>query len=388
MNDNNKNKPKIRFPGFTDAWEQRKLGEVADFFDEKRVPIDSGLRTAGEYPYYGASGVIDYVHDYIFDGEYVLLAEDGANITMRNSPIAYLTGGKFWLNNHAHIMRMKDGDNKFLLQLLEKQNYIKYNTGTAQPKLNGEVVKKMVLPFPTSEEQFKIGSFFTYLDHLITLHQRKLEHLQERKKALLHKMFPKNGESYPEIRFPGFTDAWEQRKVGEFLTESRISGSNGRDAKKLTVKLWSKGVVPKSEVYKGSEATNYFIRKAGQFMYGKLDFLNQAFGIVPPELDGYESTLDSPAFDISEGLNSTFLLEYVSRKSFYQYQGNIANGSRKAKRIHADTFFEMPLVLPTKEEQDKISSFLKNLDNLITLHQRKLEHLKGRKKALLQQMFI
>lgn len=181
--------PELRFPGFTDAWEQRKLGDVADFFDEKRVPIDSGLRTSGEYPYYGATGVIDYVHDYIFDGEYVLLAEDGANITMRNSPIAYLTNGKFWLNNHAHIMRMKDGDNKFLLQLLEKQNYIKYNTGTAQAKLNGEVVKKMILPFPSSKEQKKIGSFFANLGHLITLHQRKLNHLQERKRALLQQMF-------------------------------------------------------------------------------------------------------------------------------------------------------------------------------------------------------
>jgi type I restriction enzyme S subunit len=83
--------PEIRFKGFTDAWIQRELREVASFFNEKRVPIDAGLRTSGEYPYYGATGIIDYVHDYIFDGEYVLLAEDGANIINRSSPIAYLT---------------------------------------------------------------------------------------------------------------------------------------------------------------------------------------------------------------------------------------------------------------------------------------------------------
>ncbi|MEK4050920.1 MULTISPECIES: restriction endonuclease subunit S [Bacillus] len=183
------NVPEIRYEGFTVAWEQRKLGDLADFFDEKRIPIDSEKRKMGEYPYYGATGIIDYVDGYIFDGEYVLLAEDGANIIMRNSPIAYLTEGKFWLNNHAHIMRMKDGSNKFLLQLLEKQNYEKYNSGTAQPKLNGQVVKKMILSFPSKNEQTKIGSFFGELDKTITLHQRELNLLKNLKKSLLQQMF-------------------------------------------------------------------------------------------------------------------------------------------------------------------------------------------------------
>ncbi|EMF0383444.1 restriction endonuclease subunit S [Enterococcus hirae] len=191
----------------------------------------------------------------------------------------------------------------------------------------------------------------------------------------------------PEIRFDGYEGDWEERKVGDFLTESKIAGSNGAEANKLTVKLWSKGVVPKSEVYQGSEATQYYIRKAGQFMYGKLDFLNQAFGIVPEELNGYESTLDSPAFDFSENLNSYFFLEYVSRKSFYQYQGMIANGSRKAKRIHSDTFFDMPLILPLKREQDKIAEFIINLDRTIALHQRELDLLEQTKQTYLKKMF-
>lgn len=197
----------------------------------------------------------------------------------------------------------------------------------------------------------------------------------------------KNKEKVPKIRFPGFTEPWEQRKVGEFLTESKIKGSDGSKAKKLTVKLWRKGIVPKEEIYQGSSATQYYVRKSGQFMYGKLDFLNQAFGIVPPELDGYESTLDSPAFDFKDGINSGFFLEYISLKRFYKYQGNTANGSRKAKRIHADTFFEMPISVPRHDEQKKIGSFFQNIDNLITLHQRKLNHLKDKKKGLLQKMF-
>ncbi|MDN6220982.1 MAG: restriction endonuclease subunit S, partial [Lactococcus lactis] len=222
----------------------------------------------------------------------------------------------------------------------------------------------------------------------ITLHQRKLDLLKEQKKGYLQKMFPKNGEKVPELRFAGFADDWEQRKVGNFLSESKIKGSDGSVSKKLTVKLWRKGIVPKEEIYKGSSATQYYIRLAGQFMYGKLDFLNQAFGILPNELDGYESTLDSPAFDFKDGINPNFFLEYVCQENFYKYQGNIANGSRKAKRIHADTFFDMPITIPSFEEQEKIGSFFKQLDDTIALHQRKLDLLKEQKKGFLQKMFV
>ena len=181
--------PRVRFEGFTEPWQWHELRNVANFFNEKRVPIDSRLRTSGEYPYYGATGIIDYVHDYIFDGEYVLLAEDGANIITRSYPIAYLTKGKFWLNNHAHIMAMKSGDNGFLLQVLEKQCYKNLNTGTAQPKLNGEVVKKMTLLFPGKEEQTAIGNFFRNLDNQITTQTQKVKELKQLKVAYLQKMF-------------------------------------------------------------------------------------------------------------------------------------------------------------------------------------------------------
>ncbi|MDM5335737.1 restriction endonuclease subunit S [Fictibacillus enclensis] len=191
----------------------------------------------------------------------------------------------------------------------------------------------------------------------------------------------------PEIRFPGFSSNWKQQKIGDYLNESRIPGTNGLKAKKLTVKLWGKGVVPKDEVYKGSEATKYYIRKAGQFIYGKLDFLHQAFGIIPDELNGYESTLDSPAFDIADNLNSSFFYEYVSRKKFYKYQGTLANGSRKAKRIHSETFLEMPLVIPDVEEQNNIGNFFKNIDDTIALHQQEINILKQIKQGFLQNIF-
>lgn len=157
--------------------------------------------------------------------------------------------------------------------------------------------------------------------------------------------------------------------MGEFLTLSKIPGHTGANAKKLTVKLWGKGIVEKSEVYSGSEATQYYIRSAGQFMYGKLDFLHAAFGIVPKTLDGYESTLDSPAFDL-QGIEGTFLLNRVTQEDFYLKNGLIANGGRKAKRIHEDAFLSMTISIPIIEEQRKIVAILDSFDTLITLHQR------------------
>ena len=190
----------------------------------------------------------------------------------------------------------------------------------------------------------------------------------------------------PAIRFAEFAGAWEQRKIGDYLTLSKIPGHTGVDAKKLTVKLWGKGVVEKTDIYGGSQNTQYYVRRAGQFMYGKLDFLHAAFGIVPKSLDRFESTLDSPAFDLHE-IDGAFLQNRVTQQNFYLKFGNIANGSRKAKRIHEVTFLDMPIVVPSYAEQKKIGAFLNKLDSLLTLHQRKYEKLLNIKKSMLEKMF-
>lgn len=193
-------------------------------------------------------------------------------------------------------------------------------------------------------------------------------------------------KNVPKLRFKGFSDEWENRKVGEFLTESRIPGNSGSIAKKLTVKLWAKGVVPKKEIYEGSDNTKYYIRRAGQLMYGKLDFLNCAFGIVPEELDGYESTLDAPAFDI-KNINSYFLLNKIIQKDFYKKNGETANGSRKAKRIHTDVFLDMEIKVPSLDEQKKIANFLTKIDKLIEKQDQKVNKLEQYKKGMMQKIF-
>ena len=258
--------------------------------------------------------------------------------------------------------------------------------GKSVVHIHNEDIANVFFDRPCIAEQRRIGGFFDRLDSLITLHQRKYDKLCVLKKSMLDKMFPKGGSVYPEIRFAGFTDPWEQRKVGDFLSESRVKGNTGLNSRKLTVKLWGKGVIEKND-FGGSEHTQYFIRHKGQFIYSKLDFLNSAFGVIPEKLDGYESTADLPAFDLVE-MNPHFMFFTAVQEGFYLKHGSAADGSRKAKRIHVNTFLEMPIMVPTVAEQDFIVEYLQSLDCLITLHQRKLELLRNIKKSMLDKMFV
>lgn len=270
--------------------------------------------------------------------------------------------------------------NEYLLPLISKGAKNTINVGD-EAALLGAVC------FPECDEQQAITNIFSNLENLIVQSQAKLEKLQHIKLSMLERMFPKGDEVVPKVRFKEFSDSWEKHKVGNFLTESRIIGNTGLTAKKLTVKLWGKGVVEKSDAYGGSAHTQYYVRRAGQFMYGKLDFLHAAFGIVPDSLDGYESTLDSPAFDLS-GIDGQFLMNTVIQESFYLKNGMIANGSRKAKRIHADTFLEMNILTPSIEEQKKIGDYFVQLDEQISFAQIEIGKLQNLKKALLEKMFV
>lgn len=198
----------------------------------------------------------------------------------------------------------------------------------------------------------------------------------------------KDCDCTPRLRFPEFAgEKWEIYLISNFLSESQIEGSRGNTAKKLTVKLWGKGVCEKKENYTGSVATRYFKRKAGQFIYSKLDFLNQSFGIIPQYLDGFESTIDLPCFDFKNGINPVFFLNYVMRPDFYKKNGEIADGGRKAKRIQQESFLKFSIAVPSLPEQQKIADCLSSLDDLITAHEQKCDALKQHKKGLMQRLF-
>jgi len=213
---NQKNIPELRFSEFTEEWESKKLGEVAEFLDGKRKPIKESDRAKikGKYPYYGASGIIDYINDFIFDEDIILLGEDGENIISRNLPLAFRVTGKCWINNHAHVIKPSHNtDISFLTYCLERISYLQYNTGTAQPKLNQEVCKGITIEFPSLPEQTKIATFLTAIDEKLQALKKKKALLEQYKKGVMQAIFSQqlrfkddNGGDYP---------AWERKKLGE-----------------------------------------------------------------------------------------------------------------------------------------------------------------------------
>ena len=170
---NKSNVPAIRFKGFTDAWEQCKLNLLADRYDNLRIPVTESNRISGKTPYYGANGILDYVDGFTHDGEFVLIAEDGAN-DLNDYPVHYVNG-KVWVNNHAHVIQGREGisDNRFLQYSFKTFNIEPYLVGGSRAKLNANIMMELVINIPRIEEQVQIGRFFKDLDHLITLHQRK-----------------------------------------------------------------------------------------------------------------------------------------------------------------------------------------------------------------------
>ena len=171
-------------------WVKKKLEDVVDFLDNQRKPITASNRKKGMYPYYGASGIVDYINAYLFTEELVLLSEDGANIIDRNYPVSFIASGKYWVNNHAHVLRCKSGNiNKFISEQLEMFDYSSFNTGTAQPKLNKETCRKLVLRIPVTSEQQKIADFLTAIDDQISIERERLSTMETIKKSLLQGLF-------------------------------------------------------------------------------------------------------------------------------------------------------------------------------------------------------
>ena len=400
--------PAIRFKGFTDAWEQRKLIEEADFFDEKRIPIDSEKRVQGRYPYYGATGVIDYVDNYIFDGEYILLAEDGANIITRNSPVAYITEGKFWLNNHAHIMKMKLGSNLFLLQLLERQNYEKFNSGTAQPKLNGQIVKNMIFNFPSYKEQNKIGNFFKLIDEAIALHQRKLTLLKQLKQTYLKQIFPQNKENMPALRFAGFSEPWKQSKFDEVFSHVQNNSLSRADlnyksgyamnihygdilirfgeyldvskyqlpmiANKQLVEKYKSSILKDGDIVIADAAEDETVGKCSEL--GGIEDANI--------LAGLHTIPSRPNWTFASG----YLGYYMNSSAFHDQLLPLIQGT-KISSISKSALKKTDIKYPHgKDEQTKIGNLFKQLDDSIALHQSKLEKLMDLKQVLLVKMFV
>lgn len=246
-------------------------------------------------------------------------------------------------------------------------------------------IDNQIVLVPSLPEQKKIAQISSAWDKAITTSEQLLANSRQQKKALMQqlltgkkRLLDNNG-----VRFGG---EWKPTAISKFIKESRVAGNSGDLAKKITVKLYGNGVVAKDEKRAGSESTKYYRRSAGQFIYSKLDFLNGAFGIIPDCLDGYESTLDLPAFDFLDGVCVSWFVYFVSREEFYTANLGLANGGRKARRVNPGDLLKVRIPTPEPEEQQKIAAVLTAADQEITILQQKFDALKQEKKALMQQL--
>ncbi len=190
--------PKLRFPEFRDAreWEEKTLSTLAENLDNRRIPVTENDRLKGEIPYYGASGIVDYIHDFIFDEDLLCISEDGANLVARSTPIAFSITGKTWVNNHAHVLKFERRcTQKIVEDYLNSISLEDYLTGMAQPKLNRAMLDTINVPIPRDEyEQQKIADCLSSIDELIALEAQKLDALKAHKKGLMQQLFPVSGE--------------------------------------------------------------------------------------------------------------------------------------------------------------------------------------------------
>jgi type I restriction enzyme S subunit len=389
--------PKIRFKGFTGEWETAPLDECVEFLDNLRKPIDEGSRIKGIYPYYGASGIVDYIHDYIFDEELILLSEDGANITDRNYPVCFLASGKYWVNNHAHVLRIKeDFVNNFVCNAMERKDYSLYNTGMAMPKLNKEVCKRIPLSYPVKGEQQAIADYFQNIGSLIHSVTKKIESLKQVKVASLQSMFPQEGETTPRVRFKGFEGEWDVVTLKECLTiNNERNQSNEYGIYDVLSVSDEVGVANQIKLlgrsYAGKSVSNYRILKTNQIVYTKSPLKLKPYGIVKVNNGptGIVSVLYA-IYDAKENVCADYIHYYFEPS----YRINnyllplINKGAKNTMNISDEMALTGCITIPSYDEQKKISEYLKSLDSQIALLSQQLEKLQQIKSACLDKMFV
>lgn len=378
--------PNIRFKGFTDAWEQRRLGEVTIYQNGKgyedsqsssgkfelinlnSISIDGGLKSSGKY---------------IESADKTLLTDD---LVMVLSDV-----GKGDLLGRVAIIPK---DNYYVLN----QRYFKlHGAGMSQLNISKGSVENFPLLLPSLPEQQQIGTFFAHLDTLISLHQRKCDQTKELKKTMLQKIFPKKGETVPEIRFPEFTDAREQRKLSSGLREytDRVIVEDDKEYYQISVRnnfggITLRGSKMGNKIGRKRQAKINLTKYPQTLIFTRQTVEQGGIGWVEKYCDGAIVTENMPTISLDTSVFSKyFLTNLFQTKIFYKNAilDNIEGGSAQIA-IHESKFLSSTLLFPNLDEQEKIGSFFKQIDETITLHQRKCDELKEIKKTLLKNLFI
>ena len=363
--ENNKT-PSIRFKGFTDPWEQRKLGELCNITTGK---LDANAMVSdGQYDFYTSGIDVFKIDVAAFEGPAITIAGNGASVGYM-----HLADGKFNAYQRTYVLTDFLADRQFLNVAIGNELPDKIQEevrGSGIPYIVLNMLTDLAIPFPSHEEQYAIGVYFQQLDNLITLHQRKYNKLLNVKKSMLEKMFPKNGSNIPEIRFKGFTDPWEQRKFSDV-----IDIGSGMDYKHL-----GEGDIP---VY-GTGGYMLSVNKA-------LSDAKDAIGI------GRKGTIDKP-YILRAPFWTVDTLFYCIPKENYDldFTSCIFQNVDWKKKDESTGVPSLSKVIinnvetatPTFDEQKKIGNYFRSFDHLITLHQRELEKLQNIKKSMLEKMFV
>ncbi|MDY2999854.1 MAG: restriction endonuclease subunit S [Campylobacter hyointestinalis] len=380
--------PKIRFKEFQNEWDSRIFGDICNKFDNLRIPIAENLRKKGNIPYYGANGIQDYVDGYTHDGEFVLIAEDGAN-DIKNYPVQYVNG-KIWVNNHAHVLQGKNGilNNIFLNYSISSINFEPILVGGSRAKLNASVMDKIQIRIPNDiKEQEAIGEFFKKIDEILDLEKLRFKKFENFKKTMLDKLFVASGENTPRLRLGSFTSNWTSVTLGEVFKERTERSKFGE---LLSVSI-SKGVTKFSELNRwdksSEDKSNYKVVKKGDIAYNSMRMWQGASGMS--EYDG----IVSPAYTILEpykNANSLFF-SYMFKKDEMLYKFRI-----KSQGLTSDTWNlkytnlkNIKTKIPTDlKEQEAIGEFFRKIDEILELSQNRISKLENIKKFLLNKMFV
>ena len=401
--------PAIRFKGFSDAWEQRKAIDIADY--SKGNGYSKGDLSDAGTPIILYGRLYTKYQFAISEVDTFAVPRNGAVYSQGNEVIVPASGetaediarasavekSGVLLGGDLNILRPFDFINPLFLALAisngePQKELAKKAQGKSVVHIHNTDIQEVTIAYPSRTEQDRIVSVFRQLDHLITLHQRKFEKLTNVKKSMLEKMFPQNGSSYPEIRFKGFTDPWEQREVGDLLIE-RSQQAPMSDEYPLMAFIANEGVAPKGERYDRSalvtDTVNKLYKKTekGDFIYSSNNLETGSIG-----LNKYGKACISPVYSIFEptGIaDSDFLGRRLVRKDFINAMVKWRQGVIYGQwRIHESDFLKIEISVPSVEEQRKIGAYLDQLDNLITLHQRELKKLQNIKKSMLEKMFV
>ena len=400
--------PQIRFAGFTDPWEQRKLGDVATIVGGGTPSTNNDAYWDGDIDWYSPAELGEQVYADRSVRRITQAGYDSCSATLLPAGKTILFTSRAGIGNTAILRRSActnqgfqslvvndDTDVYFVYSMTDRiKNFAEQKaSGSTFLEISGKGLAAGEFAFPSKDEQTAIGSMFKQLDHLITLHQRKYDKLCVLKKSMLDKMFPKGGSLYPEIRFAGFTDPWEQRKLGDILQERNVRTSDFESNPIFSLTI-EDGITPKTDRYERTSlitktedlfkivSPNEFVTNPMNLRFGAFGYNKNSFSVC---VSGYYDV-----FSIDNDKCSGFWNSYFKTSVALKRFDDAATGSLiEKRRVKYSTLCQLIFLMPKgMDEKKRIGAFFDRLDSLITLHQRKLELLRNIKKSMLDKMFV